>query len=147
MKAKKKGNEDRTSDYRDFRRYQFGDDRYVMDVDQVEYTFREGWPEPVAVIELTRSDYKVSDPSNLLEAVLKRIAVKSPQGKMLRRVAAGLGVNAYIVVFEKDLSWFYVYNLSKPPQYYSKPDARWYHLDQARYKEFIDYLHTKVHRR
>lgn len=134
-KERVKGNEDRTEDYRNWRRATLADNRYVFDVDQVEYRFRNGSPEPVAVIELTRSDYKSANPDNLLAAVLARITEKSAQGKALVTVADALGVGAYIVVFEKDLSAFYVYSLTKP--------NGWYICDQEKYVRFLNWLHEK----
>ena len=136
MKEKRKTDgEDRTELYRDWRRSNFGNNRYVFDVDQIEYRFRNGEPEPVAIIELTRSDFKSSDPAKLLTAVLGRIKDKA-HGKMLNLVAAALGVHAYIVCFEKDLSTFYVYNLTD--------DRGWATFSQYNYQQLINAMHEEV---
>ena len=124
--------EDRTEAYRDWR-HKFGKKRYVVDLDQVEYKIINGNIVPVAVLELTRADW--SPGKSLQDTVLKRIDKQYAQGKALRELSKRIGVDAYIVLFVKDLSEFHIYNLTR--------DSGWHVCDQEKYSGFIDWLHRE----
>lgn len=127
-----RGEPDRTEDYRNWR-HTFGNKQYVMDLDQVEYKIVDDKIIPCAVLELTRTDEAIyGDGSALYAAVFKRIKIDGSQGKALIEMADRLGVEAYIVLFVKDLSEFHIYNLST--------DVGWYRCDQDGYVRFVKFL-------
>lgn len=124
--------EDRSEVYRNWR-HTFGDARYVVDIDQLEYKIENDEVIPVAVIEITREDEKVRCAKALQDAVLYRINEQYAQGKALIKAALMLRVDAYVCIFLKDLSEFHVYNLTKP--------NGWRVMDQRKYRRWIDWLH------
>lgn len=84
----------------------------MFDVDTIEWRRRDGELVAVAVIELTRTDSdNVSE--NYLKAILERFDVRDKQGEASRKVAKALGVDAYITLFNKELTKFWVYNLTQ----------------------------------
>ncbi len=123
--------EDRAADYRNWR-HQFGGGCYVSDVDQLEWRIVDDEIRIVASIELSRVDGNVPIPDSYQDAVVNRFGNRDGQSKIIREVAARLGVPAWIVLFRWDLSEFWVFNLS---------EARgWWHLSPAKYRSWIKSL-------
>lgn len=128
--------------------YQRGDDRedrsliyrnwhrtlkeFIMfDVDTIEWRYRNNELIPVAIIELTRTDSE-NVGEKYLQAILDRFNIRDKQGEMIRKVADALKVNAYITLFNQQLSKFWVYNLSQ--------NRGWRIFNQ---KQYIDFLKTR----
>jgi hypothetical protein len=120
--------EDRTMSYRLWRRTLDGP--YVMDLDQIEYTYKNGVPEPVACLELTRTDdADVGQP--YLDAILTRYDIDA-QGEAVTAFAERLGCKAAIVLFNSQITKLWVYNLTDK--------AGWWAMDQAKYRHWIKSL-------
>ena len=103
--------EDRTGVYREWR-FGFGGGMYVLDVDQIEWRKSpRGTIEPVVLIELKRFDTNAPVETRWLDKTLRNVERRF-QGEACRRVAAALGVPAWLVVFRHDLTGFWVYNLT-----------------------------------
>lgn len=66
--------------------------------------------EPVAMMEITRTDTKETCDA-YLAAILHRFFTRDWQGKMVRAVAKGLGIPAYIVLFNITVDKFWVYDI------------------------------------
>lgn len=123
--------EDRTAQYRDWRR-KLGRDLYVSDIDQLEWRMVNNTVTPVGVLELTRVNGSKEVPQTYLDAILKRICDRDPQGRVACTVALNLGVKAFVVLFRWDLSEFWAYNLT---------DARgWFHMWPETYSKWINQL-------
>jgi len=84
----------------------------MLDVDFIEWRFRDGILVPVGVMEITRVDYYRKVTARYLEAIIHRYTTRDMQSRAIRHVASSLGTKAYIVLFLKDCSHFWVYNLS-----------------------------------
>lgn len=87
---------------------------FMLDVDFIEWRFRNGQMIPVGVMEITRVDTGKEVNSGYLSAILSRYQQRDMQAKAAKYVAAALKTNAYIVLFRQDCSEFWVHNLSKP---------------------------------
>lgn len=128
--------EDRTFLYRDERWNRRWANKCVQDLDQIEYTVVDGEIVYVAVLELTRRDFHptIQDPpKTYFKSILDRYE-SDMQGRLAVDVAKKLGVDAYIVVFDEDVSRFWVYNLSRSGEFieYSKDEffKRLYNLHE-----------------
>ncbi len=121
-------NEDRTIEYRDWR-HEFGGGCYVTDIDQIEWRMVDGMIVPKAVIELTRIDHTGSV-ENVLAAILNRIKDKS-HGNLLRLTAARMECEAFIVVIQPGLEFFYMYCLT------IEEKAGWFKVSKDRYEQWV----------
>lgn len=68
---------------------------------------------PVAVLELSRVDGNEHVPDTYLNAVLARYDRRDGQGAAITRIAAILGVDAWIILFRWDLTEFWAFNLTE----------------------------------
>lgn len=84
----------------------------ALDVDYIEWRFKDGNLYPVAVIEVTRTDKGKVVNNAYLNTIRERFEVRDLQGRAAVRVATALGVKAFIVLFREDCSEFWLYNLS-----------------------------------
>lgn len=119
---------DRTADYRTWRRT-FRHDCYVSDIDQVEWRITAGKPTPVVVLELTRIDGEMPPPRKYLDAIVTRMTKRDAQGATIVALADRLGVDAVIVLFRENLREFWLWNLSRPTQ--------WFHRSRDQYEEWL----------
>lgn len=87
-------------------------DLLMLDVDFIEWRFRNGELVPVGVMEVTRVDHGKDVNDRYLNAILKRFNERDLQGRAARKVAEALATKAYIVLFREDCSEFWVYNLT-----------------------------------
>lgn len=127
----RKDRENRLTEYTDWRR-KLGDDFYCTDVDQLEWREIDGVLTPVAVLELTMVEGNAHVPQKYLNNILDRFLIRDGQGEMAQRLAAKLGVKAWIVLFRWDLTEFWVYDLCGT--------RRWYHTSPAKYKAWLEGL-------
>lgn len=107
---KRHTDEDRTREYFDWH-LTLGSKMWMLDVDSIEWRAGAYGPKPVAVIEVTRVDREEID-DTYFQAIVDRYNKKDLQGQATRHVATALGVQPYLCVFRKDLSEFWVHNLS-----------------------------------
>lgn len=84
-------------------------DGFFMDLDSIKWK-REGENlKPCAIIELTRTDdSEVGD--GYLKAIIKRYFETELQGRVIRTLSEKLQIPAYIVLFQAELNWFWVYS-------------------------------------
>ena len=122
--------EDRAAGYRDWRYNCDLPKRYVADIDQIEYRFNNyGKLEYIALLELTRVDGEwVADA--YLDAIVARFD-RDGQAFCAEAVAERLRCDAWIVLFRKDLTEFWLYNLSRRRGWYKS-------LSQDQYKKWLD---------
>ena len=125
------GLDDRTREYREWR-YGLGSKMYVLDVDQIEWRkTRFGGIAPVGLLELKRFDTDGPVRASMLADVLDPLEERF-QGEACRRVAAALGVPAWLVVYRHDLTGFWVYNLTERRGWFplDDPGGRGYTAEQ-----------------
>ena len=87
-------------------------DLLMLDVDFIEWRYRNGELVAVGVMEVTRVDRGKEVTRRYLDAIIKRFTRRDLQARAARKVAEALGTRAYIVLFREDCSEFWVYNLS-----------------------------------
>ena len=145
FKGSKKHNrsdtEDRAFSYRSYRR-NFGEGLYVNDLDHVEWRLVDGVPTPVAVLELTRVDnafYNEDTKRKYQQAILDRFA-RDAQQDFVVEMAYRLSVSAYIILFNKDLTDFWTYNLSRDDYPNTGIGNEWHHYREAGYRLWIKNL-------
>ncbi|MBV9673356.1 MAG: hypothetical protein JO076_11115 [Verrucomicrobia bacterium] len=84
----------------------------MLDVDFIEWRFKDGELIPAGVMEVTRVDMgKVVD-QGYLESIVRRYDMRDLQGRVAREVAKALKTRAYVVLFREDCSEFWVYDLT-----------------------------------
>lgn len=103
--------EDRALIYKDFLRT-IPTNGFFLDVDFLKFRYVDGEIKPVAITELTRCDYETVN-QNYLNAIHERVFIRDLQGKTISIIANLLNVPAYLVLFQKDLLWFYVWSFRK----------------------------------
>lgn len=113
-KHNREDSEDRSFGYREWRwNAGFGE---VQDLDQVEYATIGNEKIPLAVIELTLREVLPSGPKDppdsYFDAVKRRYLTES-QGEFTKQISKRLNVDAYIVVHNRELTRFWIYNMNK----------------------------------
>jgi hypothetical protein len=125
------------AEYRAWRHGRGGPALLVCDIDQLEYRYDgEGWPEPVAVLEVTRYDGAGEPPRGYFEAILDRYVRRDGQAKAIKVFASMLGCKAFIVLYRRDVSRFWLYNLSDN-------SGVWQGMSSDGYLDFLKRLPTK----
>ncbi len=127
--------QDRAKVYRDWHyklpKYK-GKSMSACDIDQVEYGYINGVLTPFALIELTRTDDPLGDnPNGYLANILKRFMARDSQWKIPVMAAEGLGCKAWLVLFQKNLEHYWVFNLTD--------GGHWFGLSEPKYE---DWLHS-----
>lgn len=121
--------EDRSLEYRSYHRT-LASDLLASDVDLVEWRFIDGILKAVAVCEITRVDRGIAVNRPYLTSILKRYTERDIQAKMIRKVAASLETNAYIILYRQGCEEFWVYNLSAM--------KGWWYLTQEKYENWLE---------
>ena len=122
--------EDRAVPYRLWRWDHCDDGMYVMDIDHIEYRYIDNKITPVACLELTLTDDEdVGD--GYLSAIIQRYK-RDSQRELAVFVANKLGCKAWIVLFNRNISKLWVYNLTD--------DRGWWKLTPEGYEERINNL-------
>lgn len=104
----------------------------MLDVDFIEWRYRNGELMAVGVMEVTRVDKGKEVNQQYLRAIRQRFEERDLQAHAARKVASVLGTKAYIVLFREDCSEFWLYNLT---------DAKgWYYLTPERMEKFLESL-------
>ncbi len=132
--------EDRDFEYRKWRLDALRGDRnfgFSTDADQFEWRFVNDQKEIVALIELTRPDKgkTIFAPRSYCETIWNRYYVEEHQAWHSRYIANKIGCMAYVVVYEPDLSTFYVHNLLKEGA--DTNPFQWKRMAQHNYIEFL----------
>jgi hypothetical protein len=100
--------EDRSLDYKLWLRT-FDTGGLFMDVDLVKWKKENGELVPRAITELTRCDSEECGPP-YRAAIIERYFNRDIQGKVIEALAKRLNVPAYLVLFQKDMKWLWVYS-------------------------------------
>jgi hypothetical protein len=74
----------------------------MLDVDYVEWRYRNGELAPVGVMEVTRVDRGRTVDARYLDAIAHRFEQRDLQAQAARKVAEALKTKAYIVLFRQD---------------------------------------------
>lgn len=137
--------EDRSLVYRDWRRESVGKGKkrstcYTSDLDQVEYVIHKDEVYPVAIIELTRYDMEETDMAphswaKYRQSILDRYFIRDAQGKFIKKLSNLIGVPAYIVLFQKNLTSFWLFDVNDT-------QALWIHKTPEEYREWLASLKT-----
>lgn len=106
-----------------------GNGMYMLDVDCIEWRFRNGKLVAVGVLEVTRRDGDLPVRAAYLEKIVQRFNSRDMQGKAARMVAEALNTNAYIVLFRYNCQEFFVYNLSDP--------GPWQRFNDEQFQQFL----------
>jgi hypothetical protein len=104
----------------------------MLDVDTVEWRYRNGELAPVGVMEVTRVDRGRTVDAHYLDAITRRFEQRDLQAQAARKVAEALKTKAYIVLFRQDCSEFWVSNLTDR--------TGWTHYTPQQMAEFLQKL-------
>ena len=74
----------------------------MLDVDFIEWRYRNGELAPVGVMEVTRVDRGRTVDQRYTDAILQRFEQRDLQARAARKVAEALKTKAYIVLFRQD---------------------------------------------
>ncbi len=85
----------------------------MVDIDFIEWRYRNGKLVAVGVMEVTRVDIGVNVTPGYLNAIIQRFENRDLQARIVRKVAAALATKAYIILFREDCSEFWFYNLTE----------------------------------
>ncbi len=135
-KAYQRGNdiEDRGKDYKNWHRT-LDKSLLMLDIDSIEYRFKNGIFTPVGVFEITRVDLESDVPESYLQAIKYRFFKRdSIQARSALTVACSLKTKAYIVLYRKNLKDFWVYCLS------NGVNDNWKHYTKEEYELFLKSL-------
>lgn len=121
--------EDRSLVYRDWLRT-IPVDGFFMDLDMIKFKNIDGVPTPVAVTELTRCDREEITEA-YLDAIEDRWFHRDNQASVILSVASKLEVPAYLVCFQKDLKWMWVFSFRI---------RGWKKFSPKEWAEFLDVL-------
>lgn len=130
MSKKLTHHNDRALPYRVWRWDNTIDKQWVMDIDQIEFTYLpdgDGEALPIGIIETTYIDSDTAPPA-YLDKILERYA-KDAQGSVVKWVAKRIGCKAFIVLFTRHLETFYVYNLTN--------NRGWWTLTEENYLRWL----------
>ncbi|MFT5675218.1 MAG: hypothetical protein ACI808_001148 [Paraglaciecola sp.] len=131
-----KNNEDRSLEFRAMHRT-LDKKLYATDIDLVEMRMISGTLTAVGTLELTRVDNNIKVNNIYLDSIIERYTKRDFQKNMACYLAKKLGVKAWIVLFNEDLSEFWIYCLSGAQN-------RWYHFDIFRFEKWLANLEKGV---
>ena len=84
---------------------------YMIDLDCIEFGYRDGRPVPLAILELTRVDSADMVNDTYLNNIMDRVYARDAQGDVVLSLARMLGVAAYYVLHSLDLESYWVHTL------------------------------------
>ena len=105
-------------------------DGFFLDTDLIKWqgtTNRE--VKPKSIIEITRFDDKPVVGQKYLDAIINRYNTQA-QGKVTRTLSKILDVPAYIILYQKDILWMYVYSFRADRWKFMKPEECLTFLEQ-----------------
>ncbi len=138
--------------YRSYRR-SFGVEYNVDNLDHIEWRLIDDIPTPVAILELVRvnspfenewfaSQYQEKILSDFYSDVGMDLRQRTGRSDFVNEMAYRLKVSAYIVLFQKDLSNFWTYDLSEEVGRLDTPSStyEWNHYNESEYKSWVKSL-------
>lgn len=105
-------NEDRSAEYKLWHR-KLSRSCSALDVDFIEWRYRNGSMIPVALTEITRVDIDKEVSINYLESIVDRYNERDFQGKATRYLANKLGIPAFIILYKQGCTDFWIYDFTK----------------------------------
>lgn len=103
--------EDRSLPYRNWLRT-VETNGFFIDIDFVKWKKINGVYTPVAITDITRCDSETAGDA-YRDAIINRILVRDTQGALLQRLGELLSVPVYLILFQKEIKWFWVYSFAK----------------------------------
>lgn len=103
---------------------------YATDLDLIEWRYINGVLTPVGVLEITRVDQDKEVNDKYKSEILSRYDSRDMQGQATRKAASMLNVKAWIVLYRKGCSEFWIYSLTDD-------NGRWYHSDHERLEKWL----------
>ena len=85
---------------------------FFLDIDFIKWKNIDGENIPCAITELTRCDSREIQQS-YLDAINNRLFIRDKQGDTIKRLGKLLGVPVYLVLFQKEMLWLWVYSFRK----------------------------------
>ena len=105
-------NEDRSLVYRDWIRT-VNTGGLFIDIDFVKWkNNKDGKLMPVAITDITRCD-KENIEESYRDAILERLFQRDKQGELLETLGNLLRIPVYLVLFQKEMKWLWVYSFRK----------------------------------
>lgn len=104
-------NEDRSLVYRNWLRT-VETNGFFIDIDFVKWRTVNGEPKPVAITDLTRCDSETAG-DNYRAAIIHRLFVRDKQGELLTQLGKSLNIPVYLVLFQKEMKWVWVFSFQK----------------------------------
>jgi len=101
----------------------------MLDIDFIEWRFKDGKLIPVGVMEITRVDQDKDVTTRYLDSIIDRFTKRDLQARTVKMVAEALNTKAYIVLFRVDCTNFWVYNLTD--------NDGWEQYNQHEMEEFL----------
>lgn len=114
-------NEDRSLGYKNWLRTIKDSNGFPLDVDMIKWKNKDGKFVPTAITEITRCDSE-SVGKGYLDAITQRFFVRDSQGKVIRELSKLLNVPAYLILYQKDMLWMWVYSFQKDGWKLFSPD-------------------------
>ncbi len=103
--------EDRSLPYRNWLRT-VETNGFFIDIDLIKWRFVDGKPIPVAITDITRCDSEQCTEA-YRNAITQRIFHRDRQGLLLRTMGTLLNVPVYLILFQKDIKWLWVYDFQE----------------------------------
>lgn len=104
--------EDRSLVYKDWLRTVKTPKGFFMDIDMIKWGTVDGKIVPKAITELTRCDHEEIN-ERYLRAIIDRWFFRDKQAAVVTALAEQLHVPAYLVCFQKDMKWLWVFSFQK----------------------------------
>jgi len=106
-------NIDRSLPYKSWLRT-FSNNGMFLDVDMIKWkTLPDGTLKPVLLTEITTFEGEEKVSQSYLDAITNRYFVREKQGAVTGTIGRLLNIPCYIVFFQKELKWFFVYSFRK----------------------------------
>ena len=103
--------EDRSLPYRNWMRT-FDANGFFTDVDFIKVKNENGEVRFTAITEITRCDGDTAG-DKYREAIIDRYFVRDAQGGVMERLGELLNVPVYLVLFQKEIKWLWIYSFAK----------------------------------
>lgn len=118
---------DRTVPYKKFEKTLKGN-WFCNDIDSIVWKHKNGVAVPVAILELTSTDFDTVAHVNYLKAIEKRIFETDKQAEAVKYMGEKLGCPCYWVLFPPTCDWLYVLSLRR---------REWRLFDHKKFEEFM----------
>lgn len=102
--------EDRSLPYRNWMRT-VNTNGFYVDVDLIKWRTEGDKLKPIAITEITRCDSETVS-KKYLDAITYRLFVRDKQGIIMKTLGEMLNIPVYLVLFQKDIKWLYVFSFN-----------------------------------